>query len=61
MMVLWDKKEISVKDLGEFLFLDSGTLTPLLKKLEQKGYIKPKIFIIVICDNQVFFVTLWKI
>jgi hypothetical protein len=28
---------------------------------EQKGYIKPKIFIIVICDNQVFFVTLWKI
>ena len=39
MMVLWDKKEINVKELGEKLYLDSGTLTPLLKKLEQKGYI----------------------
>ncbi len=39
MMVLWDKKEMNVKELGKFLFLDSGTLTPLLKKLEQKGYI----------------------
>lgn len=40
MMVLWDKKEINVSDLGKCLFLDSGTLTPLLKKLEGKGYIK---------------------
>lgn len=39
MMVLWDKKECNVKELGEVLFLDSGTLTPLLKKLEQKGLI----------------------
>lgn len=39
MMVLWDKKSINVKDLGDRLFLDSGTLTPLLKKLENKGYI----------------------
>ncbi len=39
MMVLWDKKEINVKDLGDILFLDSGTLTPLLKKLEEKGFI----------------------
>jgi len=39
MMVLWEHKEISVKDLGEFLYLDSGTLTPVLKKLEQKGYV----------------------
>ena len=39
MIVLWDKKEINVKSLGECLFLDSGTLTPLLKKLEGKGYI----------------------
>lgn len=39
MMVLWDEKEINVKELGNRLFLDSGTLTPLLKKLEQKGYI----------------------
>jgi DNA-binding MarR family transcriptional regulator len=38
MMILWDIKEIKVKDLGEKLFLDSGTLTPLLKKLEVKGY-----------------------
>ena len=40
MMVLWEKKEVNVKELGECLFLDSGTLTPLLKKLELKGYIK---------------------
>jgi len=40
MMVLWDKKEINVKSLGEKLYLDSGTLTPLLKKLEEKKYIK---------------------
>lgn len=40
MLVLWEEKEINVKDLGEKLFLDSGTLTPLLKSLETKGYIK---------------------
>ena len=40
MMVLWEEKNINVKDLGERLYLDSGTLTPLLKKLEAKGYIK---------------------
>lgn len=39
MMALWERKQISVKELGEILFLDSGTLTPVLKKLEQKGYI----------------------
>lgn len=39
MMVLWEEKEVNVKSLGERLFLDSGTLTPLLKKLESKGYI----------------------
>lgn len=39
MMALWEKGEINVKDLGEILYLDSGTLTPVLKKLEQKGYI----------------------
>ena len=39
MLVLWEKKEITVKDLGERLYLDSGTLTPLLKKLEGKGYL----------------------
>ena len=39
MMVLWEKKSLSVKELGDFLYLDSGTLTPLLKKIEQKGFI----------------------
>lgn len=39
MMVMWDKKEMNVKSLGESLYLDSGTLTPVLKKLESKGYI----------------------
>ncbi len=40
MMVLWDKKEMNVKEIGKCLYLDSGTLTPLLKKLEAKGYIE---------------------
>jgi DNA-binding MarR family transcriptional regulator len=39
MMVLWEKKTVNVKTLGECLYLDSGTLTPVLKKLEAKGYI----------------------
>ena len=39
MMVLWEHRSMSVKDIGEVLCLDSGTLTPLLKKLEEKGYI----------------------
>ncbi len=39
MLVMWEQKEINVKHLGEYLFLDSGTLTPVLKKLEGKGYI----------------------
>lgn len=37
MMVLWEHGEITSKELGEKLFLDSGTLTPVLKKLEKKG------------------------
>ena len=39
MMVLWEKKAINVKALGGILYLDSGTLTPLLKKLEAKGLV----------------------
>lgn len=39
MMVLWEQKSISVKELGKLLFLDSGTLTPVLKSLETKGFI----------------------
>ncbi len=40
MMVLWEHEELNVKELGEYIYLDSGTLTPVLKKLEQKGYIE---------------------
>ena len=40
MMVLWEEKKISVKELGKKLFLDSGTLTPVLKALSQKGFIE---------------------
>ncbi len=39
MMVMWEKKSVNVKELGESLYLDSGTLTPLLKRLEKKGLI----------------------
>ncbi len=39
MMVLWEQGCISVKELGQKLYLDSGTLAPLLKHLEQKGYL----------------------
>ena len=39
MMVMWDKETLNVKELGEYLFLDSGTLTPLLKTLEKKGFV----------------------
>ncbi len=39
MLVLWERQAISVKELGERLYLDSGTLTPLLKRLESKGFI----------------------
>ena len=40
MMVLWEEQSVTVKHLGERLFLDSGTLTPLIKKLEAKGYVE---------------------
>jgi DNA-binding MarR family transcriptional regulator len=39
MMVLWEKRQIGVKELGRMLFLDSGTLTPLLKRLESQGFL----------------------
>lgn len=39
LMVLWEQKEISVKELGAYLYLDSGTLTPVLKSLEKKGLV----------------------
>ncbi len=39
MMVLWEQKPLTVNELGSYLYLDSGTLTPLLKKLESDGLI----------------------
>ncbi len=39
MLVLWEHEEMNVKELGARLYLDSGTLTPLLKKLEAKGLV----------------------
>jgi len=39
MLVLWERKHVNVKTLGDILYLDSGTLTPLLKKLEAKGLV----------------------
>lgn len=40
MMVLWERKSVGVKELGKSLYLDSGTLTPLLKRLESKGFVR---------------------
>jgi len=40
MLVLWEKEPLTVKELGERLFLDSGTLTPLLKRMEKQGLLK---------------------
>lgn len=42
MMVLWENDGLTVSHIGEKLFLDSGTLTPLLKRLEGKGFIVRK-------------------
>lgn len=58
MLVLWDKKTISVKELGKLLFLDSGTLTPVLKSLEAKGLVRrsrstadERVLIVQLTDN----------
>ena len=40
MMYFWERGKSNVKEISKALLLDSGTLTPLLKKLELKGYIK---------------------
>ncbi|MBQ7714018.1 MAG: MarR family transcriptional regulator [Oscillospiraceae bacterium] len=40
MMVFWARGKCSVKELGEKLYLDSGTLTPVLKSLEAKGFVR---------------------
>lgn len=40
MMVMWEEEQITFKELGNRLYLDSGTLTPVLKKLEFKGLVR---------------------
>lgn len=40
MMVLWEKDDVTVSEIGERLFLDSATLTPLLKRLEAAGLLR---------------------
>lgn len=42
LMVLWEYKKLTVKQLGELLWLDSGTLTPLLKRMETHGFLTRK-------------------
>lgn len=42
MMVLWERQQITTKEMGKILHLDSGTLTPLLKKMESKGLVSRK-------------------
>lgn len=42
MMTLWENKSISLKEIGQLLYLDSGTLTPVLKNLEKKGFVERK-------------------
>ena len=54
MMVLWEKKQLTVKQLGELLYLDSGTLTPLLKKMEISSRSRDK------TDERSVIVTLTK-
>lgn len=39
MLVLWEQHSINVKELGSKLYLDSGTLSSVLKKLEDKGFV----------------------
>ena len=57
MMAMWEHEELSVKELGEFLFLDSGTLTPVLKTLEKKGFLLRKRSQ---ADERILLVTLTK-
>lgn len=39
MMVMWEHRTITMSQMGQLLYLDSGTLTPMLKKMEQQGWI----------------------
>lgn len=39
MMALWEQKKMTISEMGRLLYLDSGTLTPMLKKMEQAGLV----------------------
>ena len=39
MMALWEHKKMTISEMGRLLYLDSGTLTPMLKKMEQAGFL----------------------
>lgn len=55
MMALWEEDDLSVKTLGEKVGLDSGTLSPLLKRLEQINYVSRRRDA---ADERVVFITL---
>ncbi|SFC27059.1 transcriptional regulator, MarR family [Bacillus sp. OV322] len=42
LLLLWDQEKLTVKKMGELLYLDSGTLTPMLKRMEQNGLLQRK-------------------
>lgn len=46
MMVMWEHNETTIKEMGELLHLDSGTLSPLIKKLKARGLIKK-----IVCEE----------
>ena len=43
MMAMWERQSLSMNELGKILYLDSGTLTPLVNKLIKKGYLQKQI------------------
>jgi DNA-binding MarR family transcriptional regulator len=57
MLVLWENQNIAVKDISDRLNLDSGTLSPLLKKLQTKGFIEKTRLDI---DERIVAITLTK-
>lgn len=42
LLLLWEHSSLSVKEMGNYLYLDSGTLTPMLKRMEQQGLLQRK-------------------
>lgn len=58
LLVLWERKQSSVKELGELLGLDSGTLTPMLKRMEAAGLVERKRSVE---DERVVMITITKV